>query len=148
MSEQTSLHRPVAKALSFSFLWDNLEAIVEWLEAIPDKGSILATIDTDQLKESAVSGFEEVFSKVPLTREALMYSGLGISIFGLSAIYAACVNPVLDPLHEPIVREIRLHPGSDLTINHLSVVIAATLRERVGIVRKFDLDEVLKKHLA
>lgn len=77
-----------------------------------------------------------------------MYSGLGISLFGLSAIYSACTHPVLDPLHQPIVREIRLHPSSDLTVNHLSVVIAATLWERVGILRKFDLDEVRKKHLA
>jgi hypothetical protein len=123
-------------------------AIKKWLEAIPEKGDFLATIDTDQLKESVISGFEEVFSKVPLTREALMYSALGIFIFGLSAIYAPCVGPVLDPLHQPIVREIRLHPGSDLTINHLSVVIAATLREQVGVLRKFDLDEVRRKHLA
>jgi hypothetical protein len=129
-------------------LWDNLEAIVEWLEAIPEKGNIFAAIDTDQLKESVISGFEDVFSKVPLTRDVLMYSGVGIFVSGLSAIYAPCVGPVLDPLHQPIVREIRLHPGSDLTINHLSVVIAATLRERVGVLRKFDLDEVRRKHLA
>ena len=28
------------KEMSFSFLWDNLEAIVEWLEALPDKSAL------------------------------------------------------------------------------------------------------------
>jgi hypothetical protein len=32
------------KEMSFSFLWDNLEAIVEWLEALPDKGTIFAIL--------------------------------------------------------------------------------------------------------
>jgi hypothetical protein len=138
----------IVKAISFGFWWDNLEAIVEWLEAIPDKGTTFATIDTEQLKEAVIQAFEDVFSETPLTQQVLVHSGLGISIYGLSAICMPCAHPVHDALHQPISRRIRLHPDSDPTINHVSVTIAATLRERVGILTKFDPDEVRKKYMA
>jgi hypothetical protein len=138
----------IKKAISFGFWWDNLEAIVEWLEAIPDKETLFATIDTQQLKEAVIKTFEEVFSETPLTQQALVHSGLGIFIYGLSAICMPCSHPFQDALHQPIIRRIRLHPDSDPTINNISVTIAATLRERVGILRKFDLEEVRKKYAA
>jgi hypothetical protein len=146
---EPSEHGPlIVKELSFSFWWENLEAIVEWLEALPEKSLILATIDTEWLKEAVINGFEYVFSKDPLTHRTLIYSGFDIGIHGLSAICAPVVHPVLDALHQPIIRRIKLHPDSDPKINYLSVVLAATLRERVGVLSKFDLDEVRRKYMA
>jgi hypothetical protein len=136
------------KEMSFSFLWDNLEAIVEWLEALPDKGTIFAMIDTSMLKEAALEVFQNAFSEMPLTKGALDYSGFGTSFYGITVMFFPIGHPVEDPLHPPITRIIKLHPDSIQTIGHLHVLFAATLRERVGNLTRFDFDEVWRKHHA
>jgi len=139
----------IFKELSFSFRWDNLEAIVEWLEALPDKGPIFAAaIDTSMLKEAALEAFQTAFCEIPLTEKALEHSGFGTPFYGLSVMYFSIAHPVDTPIHPPITRLMKLHPDSAQTIGHLSVLFAATLRERVGKLTKFDLDEVRRKYQA
>ena len=134
--------------MSFSFLWDNMEAIVEWLEALPDKGTIFAAIDTSMLKEAALEVFQTVFSEIPLKENILDHSGFGTSFYGVTAMYFPIGHPVDDPLHPPITRMIKLHPDSVQTIRHLHVLFAATLRERVGKLTRLDFDEVRRKYQA
>ena len=136
------------KELSFSFRWDNLEAIVEWLEALPDKGTFFAAVDTSMLKEVALEAFQTVFCEIPLTEKALEHSGFGTPFYGLSVMYFSIDHPIDTPFHPPITRLMKLHLDSAPTIGHLSVLFAATLRERVGKLTKFDLDEVRRKYQA
>ena len=110
----------ILKELSFSFRWDNLEAMVEWLHALPDRGTIFAAIETSMLKEAALEAFQSVFSEMPLTQSALEHSGFGTPFYGLLVMYFSIAHPA----------------------GHLSVLFAATLRERVGKLTKFDLNEV------
>ena len=138
----------ILKELSFSFRWDNLEAMVEWLHALPDRGTVFVAIETSMLKEAALEAFQSVFSEMPLTQSALEHSGFGTPFYGLSVMYLLIAHPVDTPFHTPITRLIKLHPDSAPTIGHLSVLFAATLRERVGKLTKFDLDEVRRKYQA
>ena len=100
------------------------------------------------LKEAALEVFQTVFCEIPLTEKALEHSGFGTPFYGLSVMYFSIAHPVDTPFHPPITRLMKLHPDSAPTIGHLSVLFAATLRERVGKVTKFDLDEVRRKYQA
>ena len=107
----------VLKELSFSFRWDNLEAIVEWLEALPDKGALFSGIDASMLKEAALEVFQAVFCEIPLTEKALEHSGFGTAFYGLSVMYFSIDHPVDTPFHPPITRLMKLHPeGSGICL--------------------------------
>jgi len=107
----------ILKELSFSFRWDNLEAIVEWLHALPDRGTIFAAIETSMLKEAALEAFQSVFSEMPLTQSTLEHSGFGTPFYGLSVMYFSIAHPVDTPFHPPITRLMKLHPeGSGICL--------------------------------
>lgn len=98
MNEETGLHGLVVKELSFSFRWENLEAIVEWLEAIPEKGHIFATIDTDQLEGIGYQRIRSSLFKISTDSRGVDVQRLGylsIRPFGdLFGVYTSCFGPI------------------------------------------------------
>ena len=143
----------IERELTFSWRWDNLEAVIEFFEAKPKPwiGDIKKT--TGDLKKGAVNAFATLFARIPLRAEILHYIAPAVqepgSMSGLMALYSPIVSAVTDAIHSPIARLISLHPDSDSDVAHLSVVFAVTFRDRIkGGREPFDVNEVKAKYRA
>jgi hypothetical protein len=140
--------------LTFSWRWDNLESVVEYLEARPDRGTALITKTTDDLKEGAINAFADLFAGVPLTRPVLEYAAPALGdpvalVGGLLAVFGTLHEAAPDPLHPPITRTICFHQDSDRSIEHISVCVAVALRLRFnGDLSRFCLSAVKSKYQA
>jgi hypothetical protein len=63
----------ISQDLTFGWRWDNIEAVIEYLEVMPDRGTALITVTAERLKEGAIEAFGRLFARKPLGR--LLVSG-------------------------------------------------------------------------
>lgn len=58
----------ISHELKFGWKWDNIEAVLEFLEVIPDQEAKLIGVTAEQLKEGAIEAFGRLFAERPLYR--------------------------------------------------------------------------------
>jgi hypothetical protein len=138
----------ISQDLTFGWRWDNIEAVIEYLEVMPDRGAALITVTAERLKEGAIEAFERLFARKPLGR--LLAEATEVDFLpGVSAFYNVLRAPKTDEIHEPILRRLQLHPDSDTSIHHIGVTFAMTMRWRLtGPLVCYDFDAVKAKYSA
>ena len=138
----------ISKELTFGWRWDNIEAVIEYLEAMPDQGTTLIAVTAERLKEGAIEAFGRLFAQKPLDRFLTEATEVDY-LMGVSAFYNVLGAPKTDAIHEPISRRLQLHPDSDTSILNIGVTFTMTMRWRMtGPLVSYDLDAVMAKYSA
>ena len=134
----------ISHELKFGWKWDNIEAVIEYLEAMPDQGTTLIGITAKQLKEGAIEAFGRLFAQRPLYR--FIPEATEVNVYGVTAFYHA--SQITDSIHEPISRWLQLHPDSDTSITHIAVTFTMRLQWRLtGPLVRYDYDAIKAKYL-
>jgi hypothetical protein len=143
MKNETISHK-----LTFGWRWDNIEAVIEYLEVIPDQETTLIAVTAERLKEGGIEAFGRLFARKPLDR--LLTEATEVDYLpGVSAFYNVLGAPKTDGIHEPISRVLRLHSDSDTSIHHIGVTFAMAMRHRLtGPLLSYDFDAIKSKYSA
>jgi hypothetical protein len=135
----------ISKDLTFGWRWANIEAVIEYLEAMPDQGTTLLDVNAERLKEGAIQAFAQLFAQRPLY--PVIHEATGINVTGVVAFYNYIGARKTDAIHPPITRELQLHPDSDLSIHNIGVTFTVGIQYRLtGPLVDYDLAAVQAKY--
>jgi hypothetical protein len=136
----------ITKELTFGWRWDNIEATIEYLEAIPNQGTHLIAVTAEQLKHGAIEAFGRLFATKPMNRVLTDATDVN-HLYGVTAFYNVLGAPKTDPIHQPISRPLQLHPDSDTSIDHIGVTFTMAMRWRLtGLLVTYDYNAIKAKY--